>query len=60
MLQAVVGLEMTINKIEGKWKLNQNRDEYDRTGVAEGLSVRGNADSQAVSALMRSEIKSPH
>ena len=27
MLQAVVGMEMTINKIEGKWKLNQNRDE---------------------------------
>ena len=53
MLQAIVGLEMTVTKIEGKWKLNQNRDEHDRTGVMVGLSARDDANSQAVSELMR-------
>lgn len=53
MLRVVVGLEMTIHKIEGKWKLNQNLNENDRIGVAGGLASRADADSQAVSALMR-------
>jgi transcriptional regulator len=43
MVTAIVGIEIPIDRIEGKWKLSQNRSEPDRRGVAEGLRAEGNA-----------------
>lgn len=37
LLDAIVGLELTVTRIEGKWKLSQNRPPADRAGVAAGL-----------------------
>jgi transcriptional regulator len=37
-LRGVVGIEIEIATIEGKWKVSQNRPEADRRGVADGLS----------------------
>ncbi|KFG69803.1 FMN-binding negative transcriptional regulator [Microvirga sp. BSC39] len=36
-LKGIVGIEIEITRIEGKWKVSQNRSEADRQGVAEGL-----------------------
>lgn len=36
-MKALVGIELTIARIEGKWKMSQNRDEADRSGVIEGM-----------------------
>lgn len=36
-LSGIVGLEITVTRIEGKAKLNQNYSEADRRGVVEGL-----------------------
>ena len=41
MLAAIVGLEIAITNIVGKWKLSQNRQERDRLGAAEALRARG-------------------
>jgi len=38
MLAQVVGLEIPIARLEGKWKLSQNRAPADWAGVAEGLA----------------------
>ncbi|MSO97226.1 MAG: FMN-binding negative transcriptional regulator [Rhodospirillaceae bacterium] len=57
MLKAIVGLEMTVTRIEGKWKLSQNRAEPDRQGVVAGMAAREDANSQAVSELMRSNAR---
>jgi transcriptional regulator len=35
-LRAIVGIEIEVSRIEGKWKLSQNRTEVDRGGVVEG------------------------
>jgi transcriptional regulator len=43
MLKAIVGIEITITRLEGKWKASQNRTEEDRRGVAEGLAREGRA-----------------
>jgi transcriptional regulator len=40
-LRAIVGVELTITRLEGKWKASQNRSEADRRGVAEGLRRDG-------------------
>ncbi|HWM62290.1 MAG TPA: FMN-binding negative transcriptional regulator [Rhizomicrobium sp.] len=37
LLRAIVGFELSIAKLEGKWKLSQNHDAADRAGVREGL-----------------------
>lgn len=37
----IVGFEFPIAKLEGKWKLSQNRSAEDRRGVAEGLGHDG-------------------
>jgi transcriptional regulator len=36
-LKGIVGIEIAISEIEGKWKVSQNRPEADREGVARGL-----------------------
>ena len=41
MLAAIVGLEIEISRIVGKWKLSQNKEERDRIGAAEELRKRG-------------------
>ncbi|AYO82786.1 FMN-binding negative transcriptional regulator [Methylobacterium brachiatum] len=36
-LRAIVGIEIPITRIEGKWKMSQNRPEADRAGVVAGM-----------------------
>lgn len=37
MLAAIVGIEIPLVRLEGKWKMSQNRNPADRDGVAAGL-----------------------
>ncbi|MGH9639491.1 MAG: FMN-binding negative transcriptional regulator [Bryobacteraceae bacterium] len=37
MAKAIVGIEMTVERLEGKWKASQNRSRTDRQGVIAGL-----------------------
>jgi len=49
MLRAIVGIEITITRLEGKAKLSQNREDRDRLSAAEVLAKRGDAElSQAM------------
>ncbi len=41
MLAAIVGIEVTLERLEGKFKLSQNKEERDRLGVVEGLVAAG-------------------
>jgi transcriptional regulator len=49
MLKAIVGIEIEITRLVGKWKLSQNREERDRLSAAEELRKRGN---EAMSTAM--------
>jgi transcriptional regulator len=49
MQRAIVGIEIEIASIKGKWKVSQNRSAADRAGVAVGLAQRGEADMAALS-----------
>ncbi len=35
--RAIVGLEITVSRVEGKWKMSQNRSAADQSGVIAGL-----------------------
>jgi len=43
---------MVIERLEGKWKVSQNRSEEDRGGVADGLAELNTADSLAMKSLV--------
>ena len=40
-IKGIVGIEIPIARIEGKWKVRQNRPEADRAGVFQGLRAEG-------------------
>jgi transcriptional regulator len=44
MLKAIVGIEITIARMEGKAKLSQNREDRDRLHAADELVRQGNAE----------------
>jgi transcriptional regulator len=52
-LKGIVGIELTITRLEGKWKMSQNRPPADRAGVIGGLERRGEAGDAAVASVMR-------
>jgi transcriptional regulator len=52
-LRGIVGVEIPIARIEGKWKVSQNRPTADRAGVAAGLEGEGDAGSTAMARLVR-------
>jgi len=51
-VKGIVGFEMVIERLEGKWKVSQNRSEEDRGGVADGLAELNTADSLAMKSLV--------
>lgn len=53
MLKGIVGVELALTRLEGKWKLSQNRPEPDQAGTIAGLDARGDSDSAGVAAAMR-------
>jgi len=54
MLDAIVGIEIPISRLLGKWKVSQNRSEADRLGVAAGLMHEGDESSREMAGLVRS------
>ena len=51
-LNGIVGLELPIRRLEGKWKVSQNRSERERNGVVDGLSRLNTPESLAMKALV--------
>ncbi|MDO9075516.1 MAG: FMN-binding negative transcriptional regulator [Rubrivivax sp.] len=52
LLRAIVGIQIPVQRLLGKWKISQNRSEADRLGVAAGLS-QGPEEARTMAALMR-------
>jgi transcriptional regulator len=50
-MRGIVGVEIVISRIEGKWKMSQNRPEADRVGVIAGFRESGEAGEE-IAALV--------
>ena len=57
MLRGIVGIEIAIARIAGKWKVSQNRPEADRAGVVAGLREEGSAEAEAMAGLVETARK---
>jgi transcriptional regulator len=53
MLMAIVGVEIPLTRLIGKWKVSQNRPAHDRDGVVEALSREGGPVAVAMADLVR-------
>ena len=56
MLRGIVGVRMTVERLEGSWKLNQHRIEADQAGAIEGLANDPAPLSSALSEAMRDSL----
>lgn len=59
LLHGIVAFEIPITRLEGKFKLSQNRPAADIHGVCRALSQAGDAESQALAEMMRAESIRP-
>jgi len=51
-MRAIVGVEITIERLEGKWKMSQNRSSADIDGVVNGLSTSAAPEDGVVAKLV--------
>ncbi|GEO13141.1 FMN-binding negative transcriptional regulator [Microvirga aerophila] len=58
-LKGIIGVEIEITRIEGKWKVSQNRPEADRRGVAEGLRTSEDDAARRMAELVEAFGPSP-
>jgi transcriptional regulator len=52
MLRAIVGFELPIARLDGKWKMSQNRPAADRAGAVAGLTAEGGPKEVAVAEIV--------
>jgi transcriptional regulator len=56
MIRRIVGIEIPIGKLLGKWKVSQNRPEPDRLGVVAGLLSKNDPQSKEMATLVNEHI----
>ena len=52
-VRQIVGLEIEITDVRGKWKASQNRNAADRAGVVAGLQGDGDPEALAMAAIVK-------
>jgi transcriptional regulator len=53
MVRGIIGLELTVDRLDGAWKMIQHHPEQNRKGVIEALSASDNAGDREVAQVMR-------
>jgi transcriptional regulator len=56
LLKAIVGVELTITRLEGKWKVSQNRPIPDRQGVIRGLQALDSPEALEMAELIKANL----
>ena len=56
LLGAIVGIEIPVTQLTGKWKMSQNRPAADRQGVVTGLERDGTQSQAEVAALVKTTL----
>jgi transcriptional regulator len=57
LMAGIVGFEMVITRLSGKWKVSQNQPPQNRTSVIEGLKASARQGSSAMAALVAAAMK---
>lgn len=60
LLNAIRGVEISVCRIEGKFKLGQNKSDANRRGVIDGLQRRARKDDHALRVMTEQTLTSTH
>lgn len=52
LIGAIVGIEIVITKLTGKWKVSQNQPSINQVGVIKGLQSLGNSEAEKLAVLV--------
>ena len=55
--KAIVGVEIMIADLRGKWKVSQNRNGADRAGVVAGLAREGDDEAKAIAQAVADAVE---
>ncbi len=58
VLKGIIGIEIPIIRLEGKWKVSQNRPLADRAGVIRGLQALGDPESLEMANAIKQRLES--
>ena len=56
LVKSIIGVQMTITSLEGKWKVSQNRSEEDREGVIDALEELASEPAWNMAQLIRETL----
>jgi transcriptional regulator len=59
LINNIVGFEIVITRLTGKWKVSQNQPEQNQAGVIEGLINSGLRDAEEMAKLVAASTKNP-
>lgn len=57
MMHKIVGFEMTVTRLEGKYKLSQNRSQTDRANIAHTLLQSDDSNAQAIGKAIQQNLE---
>lgn len=57
LIEAVVGIELVITRLSGKWKVSQNQPPQNQNSVIQGLNASGQAEAIAMAELVKIGVK---
>jgi transcriptional regulator len=53
LIGSIIGIEMVISRLTGKWKVSQNQPQQNKAGVIEGLTMCASREASAMAALIK-------
>jgi len=56
LIEKIVGIEIVLTRLSGKWKVSQNQSAENQMGVVNGLKASAQGDASAMAALVKSKI----
>ena len=57
LLRGIIGFRLVITRLEGKWKMSQNRELNDQLGVMKGLEERAEGEDLEIADLVSGNLK---
>ena len=58
MMNGIIGFEMTVSRLEGKYKLSQNKSQIDRENVAAALLKSTDSIERSIGTEMKQNMPS--
>ena len=57
LIEVVIGIEMVITRLSGKWKVSQNQPPQNQSSVIQGLNASGQNEAVTMAALVNAGVK---